>query len=165
MLPFPRLPLPSNDLHSSAQESNGCYRQPTPGSPFPELSYYRRRCPPFSPLLSTLLTPISPRPGIGGLSCAYALASSGHRVRIVEALTQNARKSYSGLRVPPNMSKILTEWGLGEELKAKTRPCRQAAFDDRQLSFVFTVDLPTLPITSHLLPYRVSSPASHLDGD
>ncbi|KAF9644987.1 FAD/NAD(P)-binding domain-containing protein [Thelephora ganbajun] len=68
--------------------------------------------------------------GIGGLSCAYSLASSGHRVKILEAVSQNARKSYSGLRVPPNMSKILTEWGLGEELKAKTRPCRQAAFDD-----------------------------------
>ena len=75
-----------------------------------------------------------PHPGIGGLACAYSLASAGHRVTILEALPQNARKSYSGLRVPPNMSKILCEWGLGEELKAKARQCRQTIFEDRESS-------------------------------
>ena len=77
--------------------------------------------------------------GISGLACAYSLASSGHRVTILEALPEDAPKSYSGLRVPPNVSKILLEWGLGEELKMKTRPCRKAAFDDRGSSSCFHV--------------------------
>lgn len=103
--------------------------------------------PPFFTIsLPLSLTPISPTlvKGIGGLSCAYSLASSGHRVKILEALPKNARKSYSGLRVPPNMSKILLEWGLGKELKVKTRPCRQAVFDDRQSSICFRLTLSTL---------------------
>lgn len=140
---LPRLPLlvSSDDL----QEPSGFYRQPTPGAPLPRLPHHRCRCPLFSSIFSA---PFDTRsPGIGGLSCAYALASAGHRVRVLEALAQNARKSYSGLRVPPNMSKILTEWGLGEELKAKTRPCRQAAFDDRQLFFRFHHSSPRLPST------------------
>jgi len=67
---------------------------------------------------------------IGGLSCAYALASAGHNVRLLERLQKDDPTSWSGIRVPPNLSKILTEWGLGEELKEKTLPCYRAMFDD-----------------------------------
>ena len=67
------------------------------------------------------------------------------------------------------MSKILTEWGLGEELKAKTRPCRQAAFDDREClfrlhhSFICLPAHPS-PIASHLPPSRDLSPPPLLTG-
>ncbi|KAJ7476866.1 hypothetical protein B0H11DRAFT_2234833 [Mycena galericulata] len=65
------------------------------------------------------------RARIGGLACAYALSRSGHRVQVLEK--SNGRQRGGGLRVPPNLTKILIEWGLGEELK-KCQTCRKTAF-------------------------------------
>ncbi|KAJ6579621.1 hypothetical protein DFH09DRAFT_1260483 [Mycena vulgaris] len=53
--------------------------------------------------------------GIGGLACAYALGRSGHRVQVLEK--SNGQQPGGGLRVPPNLTKILIEWGLEAELK------------------------------------------------
>ena len=57
---------------------------------------------------------------IGGLSCAYALASAGHHVRVLERLKRNDPTSFSGVRVPPNLSRTLIDWGLEEELIEKS---------------------------------------------
>jgi hypothetical protein len=51
--------------------------------------------------------------GIGGFSVAYALAKAGHKVRVLERQLGLGTPA-AGLRVPPNMSKILCRW-IGEE--------------------------------------------------
>ncbi|KAI0683882.1 FAD/NAD(P)-binding domain-containing protein [Cytidiella melzeri] len=51
--------------------------------------------------------------GIGGFSAAYMLASAGHNVRLLERLPALGTPA-AGMRVPPNMSKILKKW-IGEE--------------------------------------------------
>ncbi|TFK32800.1 hypothetical protein BDQ12DRAFT_638327 [Crucibulum laeve] len=52
--------------------------------------------------------------GITGLACAYALGRSGHRVRVLEGTGLPTRSG--SIRVPPNLAKILVDWGLHEEL-------------------------------------------------
>lgn len=64
--------------------------------------------------------------GIAGLATAFALAQSGHRVRIFERRSGINQRAV-GVRVPPNLCKILYEWGLQEELATATR-CRKSAF-------------------------------------
>ena len=56
--------------------------------------------------------------GLAGLSVAHVLCKAGHSVRVLEKLPELGSPS-GGLRVPPNMSKILKKWAGGEEL-AKT---------------------------------------------
>ncbi|KAF7324441.1 3-hydroxybenzoate 6-hydroxylase 1 [Mycena venus] len=63
--------------------------------------------------------------GIGGLACAYALGRSGHRVRVLEK-TDGCQRG-AGVRVPPNLTKILVEWGLGNQMK-KCQACRKTTF-------------------------------------
>ncbi|KDQ61756.1 hypothetical protein JAAARDRAFT_55091 [Jaapia argillacea MUCL 33604] len=67
--------------------------------------------------------------GISGLACAYALAASGHKVRVVEKAPSLGQKA-GGIRLPPNLTKILIEWGLEKELYDKTEPCRGSSFRD-----------------------------------
>ncbi|KAI0057457.1 FAD/NAD-P-binding domain-containing protein [Artomyces pyxidatus] len=60
---------------------------------------------------------------IAGLATAFSLAVSGHRVRVLEkspALSPVA----GGLRVPPNLTKILVQWGLEDELLKRASVCR-----------------------------------------
>ena len=57
--------------------------------------------------------------GIAGLSAAYALCKAGHEVRVLEKAPKLGFPS-SGLRVPPNMSKILKNWVGAEELDKLT---------------------------------------------
>ncbi|KAI6120767.1 hypothetical protein EDD16DRAFT_1703289 [Pisolithus croceorrhizus] len=52
--------------------------------------------------------------GITGLAAALKLARAGHHVRVIEK--SRTRKKVCGLHVPPNLTRILDEWGLGEEL-------------------------------------------------
>jgi hypothetical protein len=54
--------------------------------------------------------------GIGGLSVAYMLASSGHKVRVLEKHSGLGTPAAS-ICVPPNMSKILKTWVGEEELR------------------------------------------------
>ncbi|KAF7354631.1 3-hydroxybenzoate 6-hydroxylase 1 [Mycena sanguinolenta] len=63
--------------------------------------------------------------GISGLACAYALGRSGHNVRVFEKT--NGHQRGAGVRVPPNLTKILIEWGLEKELK-KCQTCRKTTF-------------------------------------
>ncbi|KAI0339732.1 FAD/NAD(P)-binding domain-containing protein [Trametopsis cervina] len=51
--------------------------------------------------------------GIGGCSAAYMLREAGHNVRVLERLPGIGTPA-AGVRVPPNMSKILQRW-IGEE--------------------------------------------------
>ncbi|KAI0317884.1 hypothetical protein OF83DRAFT_1171604 [Amylostereum chailletii] len=54
--------------------------------------------------------------GLSGLSAAYTLASAGHRVRVLDKLPGDAQWT-GGIQVPPNLTKILFEWGLEAELR------------------------------------------------
>ncbi|KAI0821440.1 FAD/NAD(P)-binding domain-containing protein [Irpex lacteus] len=54
--------------------------------------------------------------GIAGLSAAYTLCMAGHRVRVLEQASELGYSS-CGIRVPPNMSKILKKWVGSEELE------------------------------------------------
>jgi salicylate hydroxylase len=82
--------------------------------------------------------------GIGGLATAYALAKNGHRVQVFEKYSSNSPHvrvfqsryffaSYNpdqqsvGLRVPPNLTKILLEWGLSDDLRLAPK-CRKSLF-------------------------------------
>lgn len=77
--------------------------------------------------------------GIAGLAAAYALAASGHRVRVLEQ-ARGLKRCPGGVRLPPNATKILSYWGVGKEIaqKASTIPsssildseylCRSAIF-------------------------------------
>ncbi|KAI0738683.1 FAD/NAD-P-binding domain-containing protein [Daedaleopsis nitida] len=58
--------------------------------------------------------------GVGGLAAAYMLSQSGHRVRVIEKHDLNALGG--GIRVPPNLSKILRQWvGQDELMRVATR--------------------------------------------
>ncbi|THH08949.1 hypothetical protein EW145_g2356 [Phellinidium pouzarii] len=64
---------------------------------------------------------------IGGLSAAYNLKQAGHNVRVLEK-SDGEVKIKGGLRVPPNMSKLLQHWGLGDQLMAKAVQCPRITF-------------------------------------
>lgn len=53
--------------------------------------------------------------GVTGLAAALRLARAGHNVRVIEK-SRIRKQKVCGLRVPPNLTRILDEWGLGEEL-------------------------------------------------
>ncbi|KAI0692644.1 FAD/NAD(P)-binding domain-containing protein [Cytidiella melzeri] len=56
--------------------------------------------------------------GLGGFSVAHMLCQAGHKVRVLEKLPGLGTPA-GGLRVPPNLSKILKRW-VGEEELRKT---------------------------------------------
>ncbi|KAH7890744.1 hypothetical protein F5I97DRAFT_1974631 [Phlebopus sp. FC_14] len=58
--------------------------------------------------------------GITGLAAAFRLSHAGHKVRVLEK-TRHGQKD-CGVRVPPNLTKILDEWGLGEQLGRRGTP-------------------------------------------
>ncbi|TFK86877.1 FAD/NAD-P-binding domain-containing protein [Polyporus arcularius HHB13444] len=57
--------------------------------------------------------------GIAGLACALALRRVGHHVLVLEKMDRNAARAEGGVRLPPNLSKILFHWGLRDALLSK----------------------------------------------
>ncbi|GLB44757.1 putative FAD binding domain containing protein [Lyophyllum shimeji] len=55
--------------------------------------------------------------GLAGLGCAIALRRVGHRVQVLEADSGLNMQTSGGIRMPPNMSKILYHWGLHEQVQ------------------------------------------------
>ncbi|KAF8071524.1 hypothetical protein FPV67DRAFT_878307 [Lyophyllum atratum] len=55
--------------------------------------------------------------GLAGLACAVALRRVGHRVTLLEAEPCISTEHSGGVRMAPNLAKILYHWGLEEELK------------------------------------------------
>ncbi|EAU90304.2 hypothetical protein CC1G_12057 [Coprinopsis cinerea okayama7 len=62
-----------------------------------------------------------------GLATGFALAQAGHRVQIFDR-NDGIHQRSTGVRVPPNLSKILAEWGLQDELLSKATKCRKSVF-------------------------------------
>ncbi|KAG2114824.1 hypothetical protein DEU56DRAFT_841667 [Suillus clintonianus] len=57
--------------------------------------------------------------GIAGLACAIALRRVGHRVLVLERYSdaEVSKMSHGGIRLPPNVSKVLFHWGLEGPLR------------------------------------------------
>lgn len=57
--------------------------------------------------------------GIAGLACALALRRVGHQVQVLEKTDGSscAARGDGGLRLPPNVTKILYHWGLKDKLQ------------------------------------------------
>ncbi|THH08951.1 hypothetical protein EW145_g2358 [Phellinidium pouzarii] len=64
---------------------------------------------------------------IAGLSCAYNLNQAGHNVRVLER-SSGPGIGTGGLRVPPNMTKLLFHWGLGAQLVKLAVKCPRIEF-------------------------------------
>ncbi|KAI0255935.1 hypothetical protein BJV78DRAFT_1174599 [Lactifluus subvellereus] len=58
---------------------------------------------------------------IAGLSAAVGLTMSGHKVRVLER-GSGLEKPCGGIRLQPNVTKILVQWGLEEELIKRASP-------------------------------------------
>lgn len=54
--------------------------------------------------------------GIGGLAAALCLSHAGHSVTVFEA-ARKLREVGAGLQVSPNVSRLLTRWGMGERMR------------------------------------------------
>ncbi|KAH9928180.1 FAD/NAD-P-binding domain-containing protein [Fomitopsis serialis] len=55
--------------------------------------------------------------GVAGLAAAFALTRVGHRVTVLEKGDGNSNRGPGGVRIPPNMSKVLFHWGLKDIMK------------------------------------------------
>ncbi|KAH7914821.1 hypothetical protein BJ138DRAFT_296148 [Hygrophoropsis aurantiaca] len=53
--------------------------------------------------------------GVAGLATAFRLCQAGHRVRVLDQSSGPKQRS-GGTHLPPNLTKILVEWGLGDKL-------------------------------------------------
>ncbi|KAJ7046065.1 hypothetical protein C8F04DRAFT_1322629 [Mycena alexandri] len=65
--------------------------------------------------------------GLGGLAAALCLGRAGHRVTVFEAASE-ATEIGVGIQVPPNVSRLLREWGLQEELEKTAVKPRAASW-------------------------------------
>ncbi|KAK7034888.1 6-hydroxynicotinate 3-monooxygenase [Favolaschia claudopus] len=64
--------------------------------------------------------------GVSGLSCAIALRRVGHRVVVVEREREIGQSDVGrGVRLPPNLSKILYRWNLKSEVSAFAAKSKQ----------------------------------------
>ena len=86
--------------------------------------------------------------GIGGLAVAFTLCKSGHRVRVLERRDLSAPSG--GMRVPPNLSKILRRWVGEEELAKVTTRCVGTPFHHCEFLrlIVFPVSVGCVSMTS-----------------
>jgi salicylate hydroxylase len=93
--------------------------------------------------------------GIGGLANAYALASAGHRVRVLERAPAFAEVG-AGLQLAPNATRILREWGLLDEVIARgMRPRRLVLKDALDGAELTSLDLGDGFVERYGAPYMV----------
>ncbi|KAJ7176717.1 hypothetical protein C8R46DRAFT_1213302 [Mycena filopes] len=64
---------------------------------------------------------------LAGLATAYTLQRAGHNVTILER-TDGSARSHGGIRSPPNMTRVLNQWGLGPALAKVAVKCKQFIF-------------------------------------
>jgi len=76
--------------------------------------------------ISSLAPPAYPLLAIAGLSMAIGLAMCGHSVRVLEK-SHRFGKPPGGVRLPPNVTKILVQWGLEDELRRRGSLVREGS--------------------------------------
>ena len=67
--------------------------------------------------------------GVAGLSCAIALARTGHRVKIYERAVQFEQLG-AGIQLSPNATRVLHNWGVDIKQGQPTYPNRISIFND-----------------------------------
>src|SRR6266851_1382686 len=78
-------------------------------------------------ILILCLAPLClPSLAIAGLSMAIGLSMSGHSVRVLEK-SPRFGKPPGGIRLPPNVTKILVQWGLEDELRRRGSLVREGS--------------------------------------
>jgi hypothetical protein len=97
--------------------------------------------------------------GISGLACAYALGRSGHSVCVLERARSLSQPS-GGIRVPPNLTNILLEWGLGPDLARATAKCRGSTFHSCMCTITY-YSLLTTQLNLELV--ETGEPIGHLE--
>ncbi|KAJ7479889.1 hypothetical protein FB451DRAFT_1086455 [Mycena latifolia] len=93
--------------------------------------------------------------GLGGLAAALCLTQAGHRVTVYEAASEAAEIG-AGIQVPPNVSRLLREWGLQPELEriaVKPRAATWRRYDDGVL--IGKLDATTLEREYGIAHYNV----------
>ncbi|KIJ65700.1 hypothetical protein HYDPIDRAFT_87975 [Hydnomerulius pinastri MD-312] len=65
--------------------------------------------------------------GVIGLATALRLRQAGHRVTLIEKGTGPDQRK-GGAHLPPNLTKVLVEWGLGDQLRKYGLPIRASKF-------------------------------------
>ncbi|KAH0836647.1 hypothetical protein J3R83DRAFT_8366 [Lanmaoa asiatica] len=65
--------------------------------------------------------------GVTGLATALRLRQSGHRVTVVDKGTGPSERK-GGAHLPPNLTKLLIEWGLGKQLRRYGLSVRAGTF-------------------------------------
>ncbi|KAI0693444.1 FAD/NAD-P-binding domain-containing protein [Cerioporus squamosus] len=66
--------------------------------------------------------------GVAGLACALALQRVGHHALVLERVARDAARAEGGVRLPPNLSKILFHWGLRDALLSKASVTTRLTF-------------------------------------
>ncbi|EIW83389.1 FAD/NAD(P)-binding domain-containing protein [Coniophora puteana RWD-64-598 SS2] len=65
--------------------------------------------------------------GLAGIASAFRLSQIGHRVRVVDDRDQGKRGS-TGVQIPPNATRILTDWGFKQDVESCGRSMSHATF-------------------------------------
>lgn len=63
---------------------------------------------------------------VAGLSMALGLALSGHTVRVLEK-SEGLGSNPGGIRLTPNVTRILVQWGLADELRERGSLVREGS--------------------------------------
>lgn len=66
--------------------------------------------------------------GFAGLAAAYTIAKSGHKVRVLDQQPHFGSNNTGGLKLAPNLTRVLRNWGLGDALAAVTTPAKRTGF-------------------------------------
>jgi hypothetical protein len=85
----------------------------------------------WSHVPDTICLTINRYSGIAGLSAAYALAASGHRVRLFEQ-ARGLDRQHGGIRLPPSATRILRHWGVEKEIAQKASSTTSSAILDSE---------------------------------
>ncbi|KAH7918716.1 FAD/NAD(P)-binding domain-containing protein [Leucogyrophana mollusca] len=65
--------------------------------------------------------------GVAGLATAFRLCQAGHHVRVLDK-SSGPNQRAGGTHLPPNLTKVLVEWGFGEKLAQHGLSTRASKF-------------------------------------
>ncbi|EIW83388.1 FAD/NAD(P)-binding domain-containing protein [Coniophora puteana RWD-64-598 SS2] len=65
--------------------------------------------------------------GLAGIATAFRMGHDGHRVRVVDDREQSER-GCTGAHIPPNATKILTDWGFKKDVESSGNPLSRGTF-------------------------------------
>jgi salicylate hydroxylase len=112
---------------------------------------------------SSLARPCLASLAVAGFSMAIGLALSGHAVRVLER-NSTLGKPPGGIRLPPNVTKILVQWGLEDELRRRGSLVREGShLWECKLLFCVRHSLQPLSYCSLLKPGETGNLVGYLE--